>query len=383
MNLNDAIVRKLPLPDKGSRITWDTVVKGFGVRVTTAGARAFVLNYRARGIARRYTIGSFPDWPTTEAREEAKRLKRIVDTGGDPMGERHEEREAPTIADLIERYRDEHAPKKRESSRGEDEGLLRQWVIPELGSRKVADIRRADIERLHRKITDHGTPVRANRALILLSKMFTLSARWEMRNDNPVAGIERNHEEPRHRYLTGDETQRLARALAGLRNQQAANAIRLLLVTGARRTEVLSATWDQFDLDDGAWTKPSASTKSKKMHRVPLSAPARQLLATIKGTTGRSKYLFPGRDGAGHLSDIKKSWKTVCQAAGIADAHVHDLRHSYAAVLASGGESLPVIGALLGHTQAQTTQRYSHLVDDTLRTATEKAGAVITGGKRN
>jgi integrase len=213
--------------------------------------------------------------------------------------------------------------------------------------------------------------------------MFALSVRWEMRGDNPVAGIERNHEEPRERYLTGDEMERLATALAGLRNQHAANAIRLLLLTGARRTEVLSATWDQFDLDaGGVWTKPSSHTKQKKVHRIPLSATARTLLVDMQGAAGRSSYLFPGRSGGGYLASIKKSWAAACQAAGIADAHLHDLRHSYASALASGGQSLPVIGALLGHTQASTTQRYAHLIDDALREATDKAATVITGGGR-
>jgi integrase len=380
MRLTDQVIRKLPSPPAGYALTWDAEIKGFGVRVTAAGAKSFVLQYRAAGIGRRHTIGSFPDWPTTAAREEAKRLKRIVDTGGDPALDRREQREAPTVADLIERWRTDHAPKKRERSRQEDEGLIRQWIASELGKRKVAEIRCTDIERLHRKITDHGTPVRANRTLILLSKMFALSVRWEMRDDNPVAGIERNHETPRERYLTGDEMERLAAALAGLRNQQAANAIRLLLLTGARRTEVLAATWDQFDLDEGVWAKPSSHTKQKKVHRIPLSAPARTLLADMQAASGRSSYLFQGRGSNGHLTSIKKSWATVCQAAGIADAHLHDLRHSYASALASGGQSLPVIGALLGHTQAQTTQRYAHLIDDALREATEKAGAVITGG---
>jgi len=378
MNLTDPIVRKLPSPDKGSKIAWDTAVKGFGIRTTTAGAKSFILNYRIRGIERRYTIGSFPDWPTTAAREEAKRLKRIIDQGGDPALERREDRAAPTVGDLIERYRKEHALRKRESSRIEDEGLLRQWITPELGNRKVADIRRADIERLHRKISERGAPVRANRVLILLSRLFTLSMRWEWRGDNPVKGVERNPEEPRDRYLSGDEMQRLAAALAGLRSQQAANAMRLLLLTGARRMEVLAATWNQFDLDTGVWTKPSSHTKTKKIHRVPLSGPAIQLLTAMKAA-GRSAYLFPGRGGDRHLGDIKKSWQTVCQAAGITDAHVHDLRHSFAATLASGGQSLPIIGALLGHTQPSTTQRYAHLVDEALRDATEKAGAVITG----
>jgi integrase len=213
--------------------------------------------------------------------------------------------------------------------------------------------------------------------------MFALSVRWEMRDDNPASGVERNHESPRDRYLSGDEMGRLAAALAELRNQQAANAIRLLLLTGARRTEVLAATWDQFDLDTGVWVKPSSHTKQKKMHRVPLSAPARTLLADMKAVAGRSPYLFPRRGGGGYLYSVQKSWTTACRAAGIADARLHDLRHSYASALASGGQSLPIIGALLGHTQAQTTQRYAHLLDDPLRAATEKAGAVITGGGKS
>jgi integrase len=379
MRLNDAIVRKLPSPPTGYRLIWDTEIKGFGVRVTAAGAKSFILNYRASGVGRRHTIGSFPDWPTSAAREEAKRLKREIDQGGDPALDRREMRAAPTVADLIDRYRAEHAPRKRERSRLEDESLIRQWISPELGNRKVTDVRRADIERLHRKITERGTPVRANRILILLSRMFTLAVRWELRPDNPVEGVERNHEEPRHRYLSGDEMRRLAEALAGLRSQQAANAIRLLLLTGARRMEVLSATWDQFDLEAGVWVKPSSHTKQRKIHRVPLSEPARTLLADIRATAGRSPYLFPARSGGGHLGDVKKSWAIVCQAAKLDGVHVHDMRHSYAGILASAGLSLPVIGALLGHTQAATTQRYVHLIDDALRAATEKAGAVIGG----
>jgi integrase len=380
VNLTDPVVRKLSSPAKGYAITWDTTVKGFGVRVTAAGAKSFVLNYRIHGLERRYTIGSFPDWPTSAARDEAKRLKREIDQGHDPAFERRERRAAPTVNDLIERYREEHLPRKGERSRLEDERLIRQWFLPELGNRKVGDIRRVDIERLHRKITAKGTPVRANRTLILASRLFTLAVRWEMRADNPVSGVERNHEERRHRYLTADEIRRLVEAIAKLKNQQAANAIRLLLLTGARRMEVLSAQWSQFDLDAGVWTKPSAHTKQRRVHRVPLSGAALTLLADMKAEAGRSPYLFPSRTG-GHLGDIKKSWATVCHAAGIADVHLHDLRHSFAALIASSGGSLPLIGQLLGHTQPSTTQRYVSLVDGALRDATEIVGRAVT--KRN
>ena len=145
-------------------------------------------------------------------------------------------------------------------------------------------------------------------------------------------------------------------------------------LTGARRGEVLAATWDQFDLDLGVWTKPGATTKQKTEHRIPLSAPARQLIAELPRD---SEYLFPGR-GSSHRVEIKYAWAAVCKKAGIKGARIHDLRHTYASLLASSGLSLPVIGALLGHTQAQTTLRYAHLLDDPLRKATETVGAIVS-----
>jgi integrase len=392
--LTDGFVKSVVAPAGGRAhaIYYDGEVKGFGLRATKGGARSFVLNYRARGIERRYTIGAYPDWKVAAAREEAKRLKRLVDQGRDPMVERHEERAAPTVNDLVDLYLAEHAPRKRERSRQEDESLIRQWIRPELGNKRVADLRHADVERVHRKITAYGTLTRANRAAALLSKMLNLAVRWEMRVDNPARGLERNQEEKRNRYLAGDELRRLTEALAAHPNQDAANAIRLLLLTGARRGEVLGATWDQFDLEEGVWTKAASFTKQKKLHRVPLSAPARQLLAEIKHAADQrpaganrelSPFVFPAqrtaRKGAGHLVEIKGPWAAICKAAQLSGVRVHDLRHSYASILASAGLSLPVIGALLGHTQPGTTARYAHLFDDPLRAATERVGAIVTG----
>jgi integrase len=375
--LTGEFVRAAPIP-AATKIHYDGEVKGFGLRVTKAGARSFVLNYRANGVERRFTIGSYPDWQVSAARQEAMRLKRLIDQGFDPMGERHEDRAAPTMNDLCARYLAEHAPRKRETSRREDEALIRRWIKPELGNRKVADIRHVDIDALHRKITGHGTPIRANRTLALLSKMFSLAIRWEMRDDNPARGIERNSEERRNRYLVGDELRRLTEALTAYPVQSSANAIRLLLLTGARRGEVLAATWSQFDIEAGIWVKPAANTKQRREHRIPLSAPVKQLLAGIKASAGSSEFLFPADSSAtGHLTDIKKAWASVCKLAGLTGVRTHDLRHSYASMLASSGLSLPVIGALLGHTQPGTTARYSHLFDDPLRAATERVGAIV------
>jgi integrase len=374
--LSDALVRSLPLPDAGAKIYYDAEIRGFGMRVTKAGARSFVLNYTVAGRERRMTIGAYPVWRVATARREAERLRQDVDRGTDPLGEKQAEREAPTVNELCDRYLEEHASKKR-TSKG-DASIIRLYVRPRLGSRKVDSVTFADVDRLHREVSKNGL-YQANRLVALLSKMFALSIKWKMRTDNPAKGVERNHEERRYRYLSGEELRRLTEALAAHPSQSAANAVRLLLLTGARRGEVLSATWDQFDLEVGVWTKPSSHTKQKREHRVPLSAPARQLLAEMRASPSPSPYLFPSRSGDGPTVEIKTSWASVCKAAGIKGVRLHDLRHTYASVLASAGLSLPVIGALLGHSQPSTTHRYSHLFDDPLRAATERAGSIITG----
>ena len=283
-------------------------------------------------------------WKTATAREEAKRLKQEIRVNGaDPVGGLESERAAPTVADLCARYIEEHLPKKRPGSALDDRRLIRQWILDGLKHSKVAEVSFTDVDALHRKITRNGTPFRANRTVALLSKMFSLSVKWGWRSDNPCRGIERNQEPKRKRYLSAAELTRLTKALNEHSDQQAANIIRLLLLTGARRGEVLSATWEQFDLEDeGVWTKPGATTKQKTEHRVPLSAPARQLLSKLwaKADEGEA-YVFPGRRPDSPRENIKGAWARLCMEAKIKGARVHDLRHTYASIMASSGASLP------------------------------------------
>ena len=222
----------------------------------------------------------------------------------------------------------------------------------------------------------------ANRALAVLSQMLNLSVRWGWRSDNPAKGTERNQETKRTRYLAPEEIAALTTALAALPDQQAANVFRLMLLTGCRKGEALAARWDQIDLTAGVWIKPGSTTKQKTEHRVPLSAAARALLSGIDRT---GPWVFPGQVEGQHRTEIKAQWEKICTAAGLVDetgektVRMHDLRHTYASVLASAGLSLPIIGALLGHSQPATTARYAHLMDDPLRQATERAAAVVTG----
>ncbi len=163
---------------------------------------------------------------------------------------------------------------------------------------------------------------------------------------------------------------RLLNALNATPHQTTANIIRLLLLTGARKHEVLSATWDQFNLEKGVWTKRAHTTKQKKMEYLPLSPAALSLLKEIKDEQNDSPFLFPGNVQGKPLQDIKGSWATICKQANLEDFRVHDLRHTYASHLVSSGLSLSIVGKLLGHTQAATTQRYAHLADEPLREAT-------------
>jgi integrase len=178
------------------------------------------------------------------------------------------------VPDLAQRFAEQHLPKLRPSTAVEYKAIIAQHILPALGNLKVADITYSHVDGLHRKITKGGATYRANRAVSVLSKMFALAIRWKMRPDNPAQGIERNQEVKRQRSLSIKEVLRLTKALDAHHDQQAANIIKLLLFTGARRGEVHGARWDQLDLERGVWTKPGSTTKQKTEHRAPLSAPA-------------------------------------------------------------------------------------------------------------
>ena len=393
-----ASVKQLPIPAKGNKVYYDKDIPGFGVRVTSGGARAFVLNYKVRDSRRerRYTIGACADWSIGAARREARRLRQLIDQGGDPLGDIEAEREAPTVTELIDRFVAEHVePRLRPGSMRSYRTLLNKHIGPHFGTHtKVQDVAFADVDALHRKITKAGTSYAANRCIAVLSKMFSLAVRWNMRTDNPCRGIERNFEGKRKRYLDGDELARLATALTAFPDKQAVNIIRLLMLTGARRGEVTAMQWadvsqtNERDQDGNVirkvvWTKLASTTKQEEDHVVPLSAPAAQLLDDIREQqSGKHRvlpqFVFPSSSsGTGHVISIDKAWKTICRDAEIEGLRVHDLRHSVASILVSGGASLPLIGAILGHSNPATTARYSHLFMSPQEAAVERVGAII------
>lgn len=373
LNLNKTTVDRLSA-EQTDIVYWDATLPGFGVRVKPSGAKSYVVQYRNRssGRSRRKTIGRHgPLLSLHEARAIARGFLSDVMRGGDPAADASDARDAPTMKFLAEHYLSRHAvPKKRPNSVKNDRVMINRFILPSLASRKVIEVGHQDVQILHNAM--QNTPYQANRMLSLLSKMFALSVRWGWRSDNPARGVEKYHEEKRHRWLSDRELTRLTDALDQHPNQLAANAIRLQLLTGARIGEVLTATWADFDLDRGVWIKPSHHTKQKRTEHLPLSGAARELLLGMGEKGGmRSIYLFPGGKPEKPLTDLRRFWRSVMAKSGIEDYRIHDNRHTHASQLVSSGMSLAIVGRLLGHTNPMTTQRYAHLADDPLREAAE------------
>jgi len=403
-SLTQTFAKRVKPPKEGYRIHYDGGIHGFGLRVTVHGAKSFVLNYRVRGRERRYTIGQMGAWTADTARQEAQRLRALVDRGDDPFVLREarnrqaieEEARQRTVKDLSNYYLSNHAEvHKRPRSISEDKAMLESIILPRMGKMRASSITRRDVSELH--ISLKATPYRANRTLALLHKMFSFAA-TDTKNEwcvsqNPASAIPRFHEEKRERWLSENELLRLAVALEEypsrcvadarvsekqrkfLRTeaQRATNAIRLCMVTGCRKSEALTSKWIDLDLVRHVWTKPSHHTKQKRTEHVPLSE---QALSLLEKLPRESEYLFPGRTGP-HLTDLKGPWAKVCKLARLSSVRIHDLRHSFASHLVSGGVSLPIVGKLLGHTQQQTTARYAHLADDPQREAANRFPVVL------
>jgi integrase len=390
MRLTDKIVAALPTPARGNQRTPDSEVPGLAVQVSAAGHKAFVLRYRVGGKERQATVGAFPTWQIAAARHRAKELRRMVDQGIDPLAQEAAARaEGMSLAEFWGRvYEPLHVTTKRPKWARDIRSMMAHDILPRLGDRPVKAIDRADMEALHREISRRA-PTRANRMRDALRHTMNYAERPHILPggeripalrpgfSNPCRDTTRNPEEPRQRYLTPDEMGALAEVLARHPERISVALARFLLLTGARFSEAATATWDQFELERGVWTKPATATKQQRAHIVPLAAPALMLLQELHAQS-RNEFLFPNSAGR-PVGSIKVFWRSVTRQAGIEGVRVHDLRHSFASVLASGGASLHLIGQLLGHRKVGTTARYAHLVDTVQREAVERAAAAITG----
>jgi integrase len=377
-----------PAPDGSEVILWDSDIAGFGVRVQRGDTKTYILKYRVgtgRGAPlRKLTIGRHGSpWAPEQARAEARRLLGLVAQGKDPASAKSEAKAAPTIADFAARFLGEHAEAKRKASTAtEYQRLLNRIILPSLGKRKVADIKRADITKLHH--ANRAAPYQANRTLAVLSKMMNLAERWGLRVDgtNPCRHVERYAEKKRERMLSAEELARLGDVLAEYDGSPYyAAAIKLLVFTGARLGEILGLRWQWIDFERGEARLPDSKTGAKTIHLPP---PALAVIAELPRISG-NPHVIVGRGASGALVNLEKPWRAIRQKAGLENARLHDLRHAFASIAAASGMGLPIIGKMLGHTQAQTTQRYAHLASDPVKaaaaTVASKIAAAMAGGK--
>ncbi len=372
-------------PETGEFKLWDHELRGFGLRVRAGGTKSYILQYRnAEGRTRRLTVGLCGRLTPDEARSMARQLLAAVDRGEDPVQDVQENRRAPTVTEFASQYMELHArPKKKPRSVEKDEALLRLYILPALGSRKLAGITAADVARLHRDLGAH--PVQANRVIALLSKMCSLAELWDMRprGSNPCRGLRRYAERRHDRFLSHSEFSRLGEVLAiveaeGKELPSAILAIRLLALTGARRDEILTLRWEHVDLERGVLRLPDSKTGAKL---IPLGAAAAQLLAAAPRTEG-NPYVCPGRRPGGRLVGLQDPWARIRERASLPKVRLHDLRHSWASTGAAGGLGLPILGKILGHLHPITTQRYTHFFDDPLRAAADRVADEIDNAMR-
>jgi integrase len=374
-----------PAADGRELVLWDSELAGFGVRVQRGGARTFILKYRfgkgREAPLRKLTIGRHGPWTADEARTKAKQLLGEVAHGKDPAGTKAAARAAPTVADLAQRFLSEHVELKRKASTAaEYRRLLDKVVLPALGKKRVADVTRQDVARLHHKRRE--TPVEANRAIAVLSTMLNMAEGWGERPDgsNPCRHTEKYPQRPRERFLSAEEMARLGDVLAGYDGSPYVTAaIKLLIFSGARLGEILGLQWQWLDFELGEARLPDSKTGPKTLHLPP---PALAVLAELPRVEG-NPHVIVGRFAGAARVDLEKPWRAIRKAAGLADVRLHDLRHSFASVAAAGGMGLPIIGKMLGHTQAQTTQRYAHLASDPVKAAAASVAAKIAAAMRS
>jgi integrase len=363
-------------------IVWDSELPGFGLRVYPSGAKAFLVTYRIGTRRRRVIVGPYGRYTVEEARKAAKKLLLAASDGTDLVEERENARKGETVADLCARYLDVHLPKKKASSARHDRRMLQVYVIPSLGKLKIVDVQRADIARLHHALRE--TPYEANRFLSLCSKLFNLAEQWGLRPDgsNPTHHVQRFREQKRQRFLSSEELARLGSALrAGRDNdpESALLALRLLILTGARLSEILTLRWSSVDVENGLLHLPDSKTGPRA---VPIGAPVLALLAATPRERG-NPYVCPGEKAGHHFVGLPRVWQRIRRRAGLEGVRLHDLRHTHASSAAGLGTSLQIIGALLGHSGPQTTARYAHLADSPVRAAanqvTNYIAAVLDG----
>lgn len=377
---------------KSRDVRWDASLPGFGVRIYPSGRKAFVIFYRAEGQQRFMTLGDFGTMTYEEAHGLAqqtlggvslskslrtKNVAEVKEEVADPLSARRTGTRGRTVSDLVKAFLELHVDaKKRPTTAKEYRRQLETHVVLRWGTRMARTVKHADVADLHTELGKRA-PTQANRVVSVVSKMFSFGRLRGFVPEtfvNPCRGIEKFEEHKRYRWVEAPELPRVAISIAEEPNVYLRAYFWTILFTGMRRTETRTLPWEAVDLDKGDIRLEDSQTKARRTHILPLSAPAKALLAALPRLEGNG-FVFPGMKDRQPLGDVNKAWDRIRKRAGIPDVRVHDLRRSLGSWLASyGGASLPLIGAILNHSSPQTTQVYARLGEDPKRQALEDHG---------
>lgn len=362
--ITDTLARTARCPeDKRDIIVRDTELRGFGLRVSR-NVSAFI--FESAKVPRR-VIGQWPAWNAAQAREAAAAIRREADAAGAVLPRRK------TMTDVWTRHQETGLASLSEPEQRARRRYMERYILPAIGKMALSHVTFADCEDIHRSVPK---PYAANRCLETLQRLFELAVKWQWCDRNPARGVERHPEYPRNEYLTPAQIEAI---FAALPVDGPSDLIRLLLLTGCRPGEARAMTWAQVDLDHATWTKPAATVKQRREHRVPLSPAA---VEVIRRQPVRGPLVFLQKKGQPvKPAMLFNRWKQALRDAGVPPVRLYAARHSVASMLASNGVSLQVVGAVLGHEKIGTTQRYSHLYDQEIRKAVDIV-AFPTSGKK-
>jgi len=366
------------LPNGSDHFIWDSILSGFGIRVSPLGQKTYIIQYRFRGRTQRVKLGRTNRITVDIARRDAKIIVGEVEAGKNPAQSIGQYRKSPTLNKISERFIEEHINVRLKSGTQDNyKRVLKSYILPVLGTRKLIDIQHSDIVKLHLDL--QHIPCQANRSVLVLSKLFNLCEQWGLREQgkNPCRHIQFYKENKRNRFLDKDELQRLWQALDTAKNERiaslyAVNAYKLLILTGCRLSEIRTMKWSFIRGNHVEF--PDTKTGYK---RLPLNAKAMHILKQTPRLPD-NEYVICGDKIGRPIINLQKSWRRVRAIANLDDVRIHDLRHTFASHAVMGGTPLALVSRLLGHSKITTTMRYAHLADTELAKASEGIGAMIS-----
>ena len=373
--LTTRFVEALPASDR-EIVVWDRELPGFGLRVHPSGSKVYMVHKRSGGKSRRVTIGRHGVWSLDAARREAGGIIASMKNGETPArpGAENGSASGPTTAELAEQYMTEHVKVRcKPTTERSCRHIFDQYLLPQFGRKRLGEITPEQVAALHYRLREKATT--ANQVVGLLSRLFHKAAKSGYTPDggNPCRFIKKYPTRSCERFLSEQEFMRLGKVLDELEGKgkiatTAAAGLRLLMLTGCRRNEILTLRWEDVDLEHDEIRLRDTKTGARA---VPLSPTARQVLTSLPRQPD-NPWVISGRGPGARLSNLNATWGVVRKKAGLEDVRIHDLRHSFASRALSLGESLPMIGKLLGHRKVQTTARYAHLARESVKVAAER-----------